>query len=326
MKKTLQINLLLILFILCTNLGYSQIRETEKAFFMGRTSQKYKSTRDYSLTIGYVTLEERDVYFEFSGGPSKFTLKETVPVKKGRGKFTIKLGGEELPAVGKGYKVLIGLRERGGDEKTTKSLTKINNIEIVSEDVPFSNNASFSVITPNKIEYDPNNDLNIDFNVDYSFSDDNQIQVTVWDGEVYISSSEITSLQAGTGTKELKVVFPKKIEGTNFKFILNFGTEQEFKTRTTKSEEILGITISKLLVFSTSELSKKSIQLSVDRNDPLLVLPGDPVYSYIKIINKNGKVVKEVTNTNKINIQDLNPENYYIVTNSGYYFKFIKSF
>lgn len=322
MKKLLITNWILVLLIIISSASYSQGRETEKVFFLGRMAQKYKSSRDYSLTIGYITLEERDVYFEFSGGTSGFKLKETVPVKSGRGKFMIKLGGESLPDVGKGYKITIGLREKGGDEKTTKALTVINNIELVNEAVPFSNNASFSNTTPNSLDYDSF----IDFKIDYSFKDENQIHVSIWDGAVWIASSEIETLQAGAGIKDMKVMLPNKIEGTNFKFVLNFGTADDFKNKTTKSEEILGVKITKPLVYSVADLSKKSTQLTVSSDVNVLELPGDPIYDFIKVIDKNGKVVKEVINTNKVNIYTLIPETYYIITQSGYYFKFTKGF
>lgn len=320
--KLLMKNLLLILFIVFSNLGQSQERETEKVFYLGKMPQKYKSSKDYSLIIGYVAMEDRDVYFELSGGPTNFKLKETVPVKKGTGKFMIKLGEEQQAPAGKGYKVTLALRERGGDETKTKSLVVINDIELVNEVVNFADNASFSNTTPNSLDYDSQ----FNFKIDYSFKTENQIQVSVWNGSVWVASSDKETLPAGTGIKDVKVMLPNKMEGSNFKFMLNFGTPQEFSSKTTKSEEILGVTITTPIIYSTDELSKKSTQLVVKNDISLLELPGDPIYSFIKLIDKNGKVIKEVINTNKVNIDDLFAENYYIITQSGYYFQFKKTF
>ncbi len=228
MKNCLCRNWTFVLMLMISYSFYAQGRETEKVFFLGRMAQKYKSTREYSLTIGYIATSDRDVFFEFSGGPSGYKLQETVPVKSGRGKFVLKLEGESIPDAGKGYKITLALRERGGDQNTTKSLTQINNIELVKENVSFSNNASFSNSTPNSLDYDNE----IDFKIEYNFENQNQVIVSIWDGENWIASSELETIEQGEGMKKIKVLLPNKQEGTNFRFRLNFGTPEEFKNKT----------------------------------------------------------------------------------------------
>lgn len=320
MKKLLISNWILLLLVVISGSIDAQVRETDKVFFCGKMAKKYKSPTDYSLAIGYVALNDRDLYFEFSGGPNGLTVNEKIPVKSGSRKFAIKLDPELLPEAGTGYKIVLSLREKGGDEKTTKALIVINDIELVNEDFSLADNASFSSSTPNRF----NSDDHIDFNIDYLFKDENQIQVSIWDGLSVIASSDIETIAAGSGIKDLKVMLPNRIEGANFRFVLNFGTANDFKYKKTKSEEILGIKFSRPEVYSGSELSKKSVEIYVARGANLLELPGDPTYDFIKIIDKSGKVVSEVFNTDKVNITTLKPETYYVVTGSGYFFKFIK--
>ena len=322
MKNKFLLFQLLLLLVFSSTIGYSQNLEKEKVFFTGQMSQKYKSPLEYVLSIGYIAAVDRDVYFEFTGGPSKSNLSETIPVKAGRGKFSLKLGGEELPSPGKGYKVLIALREKGGNQKTTKSLTIINNIELVDGAVPVSNYASFSNKTPTDLVAE----TTITFAIDYNFIDENQVQVSIWNVSVLISKSETITVPAGTATKEISVPFPSKAEdGSNYRFVLNFGTEKEFRGNTTKSEEIVGVTINLPLVFSMDDITNKCNPLDLPKSNTL-ELPGDPIYKTIKIIDKKGNTVKEVHNTNLVNVISLSPDTYYVVTNSGYYFKFNKEF
>ena len=131
MKKPLIANWILLLLVIISSSIDAQVRETDKVFFCGKTAKKYKSPKDYSLTIGYVALNDRDIYYEFSGGPNGFNVNEKIPVKSGSGKFAIRLSPELIPEAGTGYKIVLSIREKGGDEKTTKSLIKINDIELV---------------------------------------------------------------------------------------------------------------------------------------------------------------------------------------------------
>ena len=115
------------------------------------------------------------------------------------------------------------------------------------------------------------------------------------------------------------------MRGTGFRFKLSFGTAKDFDNKTTKTKEITGIEIVKPIErLSVTELNKKSITLTLKKNNSVLLLPGDPVYKTISVIATNGKEVMLEKNANKIDTKHLKSGAYFVITNSGYHFKFMK--
>ena len=153
MKNLLLTYRFLLIVFLFSFVGVAQIQDTEKVLFVKDVKMIQTKNTEYSFTIGYVANTTRDVYLEFSGGPSKFWLSKSVTVNKGRGIIQIKLQGENEPTLGKGYRILLGLRENGGDWKSTKTSIVYNNVEIVNEFVMSNDDAFIPALASNKIPY-----------------------------------------------------------------------------------------------------------------------------------------------------------------------------
>ena len=130
----------------------------------------------------------------------------------------------------------------------------------------------------------------------------------------------------GKGTKVLRVPLKTAISGTNFKFVLAFGSLQEFDSKQQKTKEITGIEITKEAEkISVEDLDKKSIELTINENTNVLTLLGDPKYESVKIISTKGAIIDQYFNTNKFNTKSLPKGSYFVVTDTGYYFKFNKN-
>lgn len=216
-------------------------QEIEKVLFVKPVAVKYKKGESYSFTVGYIADEDRDVSLELTQGPAKYWLSTKKQVKKGPGILELKLDVINPIPVGDGYRLMLALRERNGDWKTTKASIVINNIEFVDEDFRFADNASFSALTPNVLR---SADL-LEFDVDCQFSKEQFIQVSVWNGTGWISSSSKIKVAPGNSEQEVTVPIKTALEGNNYRFVLTFGTEKEFEDKKTKSKEITGITFTK---------------------------------------------------------------------------------
>lgn len=321
MKKSLASLFLLFTILLPTTFLYSQNDETEKVLFIKEVNMKYKKSSEYTFLVGYVANQDRQISLQFSGGPSELKFSKSVFVKKGHSIVKIKLKGSQEATVGKGYRISLSLRERGGDWKTIKTSVTIKNIEVVADKVTNHDNASLPSLISNKI----NSASFYDFKIDYDFAKENLIQVSIYQGKKGVGSSKKLKVTPGSGSKTVRVAFKEPIKGSGFRFKLSFGTANDFDTKNTKTKEITGIEIVKPIErLSISDLNKKSTLLTLKSNSTVLLLPGDPVYKTISIIATNGKEVKIYKDTNKIDTKTLKMGAYFVITNSGYYFKFMK--
>ncbi|MGM8362011.1 hypothetical protein ACSV4D_08865 [Flavobacterium sp. ARAG 55.4] len=239
MKKGMKLFFGITLTIFFSAAGVAQ--GIEKVLYVKPVAVKYKKDDSYSFTVGYLADADRDVNLELTQGPAKYWLSKKIPVKKGPGILEIKLDVTNPISVGDGYRLMLALRERDGDWKTTKASIVVNNIEFTDEDFRFADNASFSALTPNVLQ---SADL-LGFEVDCQFSKEQQIQVSVWNGTTWISASDRIKVAPGNSTQELKVPIKTDLEGNNYRFMLNFGTEKDFEDKKVKSKEITGITFRK---------------------------------------------------------------------------------
>ncbi|WPR70398.1 hypothetical protein SLW70_10635 [Flavobacterium sp. NG2] len=236
MKKEMKLIFVFMLTIFLSGKGVAQ--EVEKVLYVKPVAVKYTKGDSYSFTVGYVVNEDRDVNFELTQGPEKYWLSKKVPVKKGRGILEIKLDVVKPIPVGDGYRLMLALRERNGDWKTTISSVVLYNVEFVDEEFRFADNASFSPLTPNVLQ----SAEVLDFEIDCQFSKEQYVQVAVWSGNNWISSSPKMKVAPGNSTQEISVPVKTALEGSNHRFVLNFGTEKDFENKKTKSKEITGIT------------------------------------------------------------------------------------
>lgn len=293
----------------------------DKVLFVKPVPVKLKSQSSYSVMVGYVATEDRLIALELSGGPNKYYANKNVQVKKGQSITEISLNPTEQPPVGKGYRLLLSIREKKGGWKTTKAATIINNLEFVDEDVRFSDNASFSPATPYSLE----NSNSYDFSIDCSFSTENIIQVSMWNDKNWLGSTKKISVPAGNSSEKINVAIKPPVEGKKYRLLLTFGTPEDFENKTTKSKEMTGVRVKKAAKKLTlKEINEKSIQISVNKESEILTLPGKSVYGFIKIIALNGQILLEKTQTNSIKISELNKGAYFAITNEGDYFKFVK--
>lgn len=320
MHKTLLLKIAFTFFLL-PFLGFSQIEDVEKILFIQDVKMIQTAATEYSFKVGYVAKYSRDISLEFSGGDSKFWLNKVVSVKKGRGIIDIKLEGLKKPTASKGYKIVLGLRKRNGDWTTTITSVVLNNIEVVNENVLLTDDASLPTLISNKIAFGSV----YKFEVNYNFLQENIVQVSIWNGTKWLSSSLKEAVPAGKGVKSISVALKKIVSGTKFRFMLAFGTTKDFENKTPKTKEITGIEITtEDEKISVDDLNKKSIELTIDQNTQILQLLGDPKYECIKLISTNGIIIDQFFNTNKINTKLMTIGNYFIVTDTGYYFKFTK--
>lgn len=239
MKNEIKLYLTLVLSVLFAATGMAQ--ETEKVLFVKPVAVKYKKTDGYSFTVGYVANTDRDVTIELTQGPAKYWLSKKVAVAKGRGILELKLDVVNPITLGDGYRLMLSLRERNGDWKTTKAAIIINNVEFVNEDFRFADNASLSPMTPNMVQ---STDV-LKFDVDCEFSKEQFIQVSVWNGNGWIASSNRVKVAPGNSAQEVQVPIKNDLEGDNFRFVLTFGTEKDYEDKKTKSKEITGIRFKK---------------------------------------------------------------------------------
>lgn len=293
----------------------------EKVLFVKPAPVKMKIEDSYTFTVGYVAMEDRDIGIDLSGGPDKFWSGKTIKVSKGQGVLQVQLNPPTKPTEGDGYRLVLALRERGGNWKTTKVGCVISNIEFVNDNFRFAENASFSPLTPNVIE----SAESYNFDIDYSFSNEQFIQVSMWNGNNWLVSSQRIKMQPGSGTQPINLVYGNVLEGNTFKLMVSFGSQSDFDNKTVKSKELSGITFKKAeKKLTIKEINEKSIQISLNKESEILTLPGDSSFEFIRIIAMNGQIVLETANTNSIKISALPQGAYFAVTSKGDYYKFVK--
>ncbi len=314
----MKLKLSIVLFMICTSIFYGQ---KNKITFVKKVPIKIKSDNSYSFFLGYDVEKDSDIAIDFSGGPKKFWAGKTVPVAKGKGIVEIKVGAPENPSPGKGYKVIASIRKRGGDWKTTKIATSINNVEVTKSQLPILDDASFAASTPFII---PSKDQ-YTFDIDYVASQKRMIVVAIYNQGKWMGASKTISVEKGKGTQQVRVAMNPLIEGNQYRFVLYFGSGEGFPNTNIVSKEISGIEVTKPeKKLTISDLREKSILLSLNKSSEVLTLPGNSKYESFQIIGQNGKAIIEAVNTNTILISDLPKGGYFIVTSEEDYFQFIK--
>lgn len=317
-------------------IGKVNAQEVEKVFFAKTIPTKIEIKDSYSFTVGYVVNSNSDIAIEVSGGPNKFWVSKVFQVKAGRGILQVKLSPESKPTAGKGYRLNLSIRPRKGDWRTTRTGIMINNLEFVNEEIRVPESISFSPLTPNIVE--SSNVYN--FEIDYNLLEEHLVQVSVWNDKDWLATSKKVAIQPGKGTQNIIVKMDPPAEGTKYKYLLTFGTQEEFKNKQTKSKEVSGIYIYKSdktpagAAASTSvkpekqltlkEINEKSVQLAVNKASEILTLPGAASFQFIKIITLKGEIILEEKETNSIKISDLTQGAYFAITSEGDYYKFVK--
>ncbi|WP_341220733.1 hypothetical protein [Polaribacter atrinae] len=280
-----------------------------------------KSKSSYSFFVGYEVEEESDLAMDISGGPNKFWAGKTISVPKGKGVFQFTIPTSKKPSAGKGYRVLVSVREKGGDWKTEKANSIIRNVEITNKDEPIVDDATFSLATPTSLS---SRDL-FEFNIDYKASKERLLQVALWNGGQWIGASKNKIVQAGEGTVKVTISTGAPAEGNTYRYVLYYGSGAGFPNTNIVSKEISGIQITKAVkTLTLDDLKEKSVTLYLNKTSPELTLPGLSSYEFIRIITLQGQIIKENKNTNTIQITDLPKGGYYAITSLDDYYKFVK--
>jgi len=309
---------LIILLLMSSSIIFAQ---KNKIVFAEKISIKMQRTDSYSFFLGYEVEKDADISIDFSGATPKFWMGKTVQVSKGKGIVEVKLIPNENIPLGKGYKIIASIRDRGGDWKTTKVSSVINNIEVTKKVTPVFDDASFSTSTPFSIP----SDKEYFFDIEYIASQQRKIVVAIYNKGQWIGASKPVVVEKGTGIKKVSVKLSPPLEGNAYKFILFYGSGEGFPDINIVSKEINGVEITKAeKKITVLDLREKSIVLSLNVKSELLTLPGNPSYAFIKIIAQNGQIVKEQQNTNTIKVSDLSKGGYFVITSNEDYFQFIK--
>ncbi|MDV7185955.1 hypothetical protein R3X25_01575 [Lutibacter sp. TH_r2] len=315
LKSTLSI--LVIVIFSCKMLA----QDVDKVMFIKSVPVVMKTQSSFQFKIGYVATEDRDISVEMNGGPEKFWGSRTIKVSKGQGIKDIVLSPPNMPAVGSGYRLILSIKPRGGDWKTTIAARVINNLEFVKNDLRFVDDASFSLATPTVLE----SASVYNFELDYNVSKEHFVQVSIWSGKGWLATSKKIKVNPGKGSTKVAIPIEPLEEGNKYKFVLTFGTQDDFDNKTYAQKEMSGIIIVKATKKLTiKEINEKSIQISLNKESEILTLPGDPIYDSIRIIAMNGQPLLEVANSNSINISQLPQGAYFAITNTNDYYKFVK--
>lgn len=321
MKVMKKINTTLLVVGLFLMSGNVLAQDTEKVFFAKTVPTKVESKLSYSFMVGYVVNTDSDIGVDVSGGPNKFWMGTKKKVKKGPGILKIELSPENVPAPGKNYRIILSVRDRNGGWQSTRVATVINNLEFVKEEVRVAESVSFSALTPYKVE---SSNL-YSFDVVYVLSNKNIVQVSIWNDKNWLATSEKIEINPGNGTQSVAVKMAPPKEGTKYKFVLTFGTEEEFNAKRTKSKERSGIHITKPeKQLTIKEINAKSVQIALNKDSEVLTLPGKSSFKFIRVIAMNGQILAEVNETNSIKVSHLTKGAYFAITNTGDYYKFVK--
>ncbi|WP_152286206.1 hypothetical protein [Flavicella marina] len=321
MNVKIKINrkLIIVFLIGITSSVFSQ--EVDKVLFLKPIPAKIQNAAYFSFSVGYVATENRDISLDLSGGPNKIWSGKTVKVKKGRGLIDISLTPQNGVVEGEKYKLILSMRESGGSWQTAMAGTSVYNLEIVKGAVTQPETAAFSLATPTVYESKENYNLN----VDYTFPNPGAIQVSIWKGGQWIGTSKKIDVSAGTGTKKVQVSIPQQQPGKDYRFQLNFGSNENFKNKNTSVVNLNNIWFKKPeKKLTMKEINEKSIQISLNKDAEVLTLPGKLSYKYIRIISVQGAILKEVSQTNKIQVSNLKQGPYFVVTSDADYYKFVK--
>ncbi len=295
--------------------------QEDKLIFAKEIPIKLKSQSSYSFLIGYEVKENSDIALDFSGGPQKFWAGKTIPVTKGKGIITFQINSKNKPKIGTDYKVIVAIRKSGGDWKTNKLALVIKNIEVTKEELRVLDDASFSPLTPVK---QASKDV-FSFEINYIASQERKISVAIYNQNQWIGASKNINVVKGKGTKKVQVRVKSPPEGKKYKYVLYYGSGDGFPDKNITSKEISGVTFTApQKTLSLHELREKSIILSLNKTSNILTLPGALVYNSIQIITPNGEIIKEVKNTNSIEITDLQKGAYFVVTGKNEYYQFVK--
>ncbi|PKB43549.1 hypothetical protein AX016_1750 [Cellulophaga sp. RHA19] len=308
------------LFLLCFTSIIAQ-GQNEKVIFIKEPNTTLQANTTYEFTIGYVALTDSDLSVELSGGPSKFYAGSKVKVKKGQGIKKLTITTNKKPTKGKGYKLVLSLRDVNGNWKTTRTGQVISNIEMVKQAVSFSNNVTFSPLLATNIS--SNSKYNVP--VSYITKEPIFIQAAIWEGGKWLASSDRIKVMPGQGEKQLQINYEQALEGKNYKYSISFGDKEDFDSKSYVTKEISGVQITKAANrLSIAEINDKSIQVSVNNTSDILILPSATNYDYIKIITLKGKTVSESKNSKSINIKNLPNGGYFAITSTNEYYKFAK--
>jgi len=310
-----------LLFTFAFFLSIIALAQNDKVVFIKEVPIKMPSTTSYNFYIGYEVSQDSDIAIDFSGGPSKFWAGKTTPVSKGKGLVPIDLPTKDNPPNGTGYKLVVSVRERNGGWQTTKFASIIDNIEIVKKATPILDDASFSPLTPTKFS-----DIGVyNFDIQYKASQQRNIVVAIYDQGKWVAASKAISVEKGSGTERIQIKTNPLPEGNKYRFILYYGSDEDFPNTYLVSKEMSGILISKPeKVITLSSLRKRSIRLSINKDSDILTIPGDLTYKFIKIIAMNGAIVKESQDSNSVQISDLPKGGYFAITNKDESYQFIK--
>lgn len=309
---------ILFLFLFCFTLSNNA---QNKVLFVKDVPIKMKSANTYSFFLGYEVEEDSDIAMDLSGGPNKFWAGKTVPVKKGKGVFMFSFSANNLPSPGKGYRIVASVREEGGNWKTEKANSIIRNVEIVSKDEPILDDASFSLATLTSLT---SREL-FEFDIDYKASEPRMLQVALWNGGKWIAASKNKTVQPGQGTVKVTFSTAPPTEGNTYRYVLYYGSGAGFPNVNIVSKEISGIQITKAeKKLTLDDLKEKSITISISKTSQELTLPIQSSFEFIRIITMRGQIIKEVKNSNTIQINDLPKGRYYAITDKDDYYKFVK--
>ncbi|ADV49783.1 hypothetical protein Celal_2495 [Cellulophaga algicola DSM 14237] len=309
----------LIILLFCLQINAQEL--TEKVLFVKPQPVKILISDSYDFTIGYIALADGDLSIDISGGPSKYYATTKIKIKKGQGIQKLTITSAQKPSPGKGYKLVLSLRAVNGNWETTRVGQIINNIEFIKKPVSFSENASFSPLLNTIIE----NTAKYQFDVDYSFSKPMQVQIALWQKNNWLASSKRIAIGAGSGSKKIAINYEEPLVGKDYRLVLSFGLPEDFTAKNTITKEISGVQFLKPTAQITmAEINNKSIQISVNKSSNILTLPGSSAFDFIKIIDRNGKIILEELNSKHITISTLSKGAYFAITSTNDYYKFVK--
>lgn len=320
--KTISIPFLIIAFL---TLPFSKTQaqgSAEKIRFSDAQPSTIQIADSYTFNIDYVSHADSDITVEISGGPSKFFIHKKVKITKGQGSKTLIIESDKQPIPGKGYKIVLSLRSPNGNWQTTRAGQVMNNVEFVKQPVNNANHANFSSALPTIFE----SVKQYDIEVDYNFTKPTYMQVSLWEKNKWLASSKRTNMEAGSGKNTFSIMYDKPLEGSGYKFLLSYGSMEEYKNKTVVSNEITGIHfIEPLKKITIAEIHARSIQISINNASNILTIPGASTFDFINIIDRKGAILSEAKNTNSIDITNLPRGAYYAITSKDDYYLFLKS-
>lgn len=319
MKITLKKHLFWLFLLYFTSITAQE--QNEKVIFIKEPNTTLQANTTYEFTIGYVALTDSDLSVELSGGPSKFYAGSKVKVKKGQGIKKLTITTNKKPTNGKGYKLVLSLRDVNGNWKTTRTGQVISNIEMVKQAVSFSNNVTFSPLLATNIASNPKYNVP----VSYITKEPIFIQAAIWEGGKWLASSDRIKVSVGKGDKQLTINYNTPLEGKNYKYSVSFGSQEDFSNKTYVSKEISGLKITKpQKQLTIVEINDKSIQVSLNKTAKTLTLPSATAFKYIKIITLKGETVLEVKDSKSVALNNLPKGGYFAITSDNNYYKFAK--